>query len=282
MTLMITKPEIDVNLLTFSGGEWHVQLEKLPDVKPRQLDIRADIHSSDDLMALLLVHNALQNHYGEHLIINLEIPYFPYARQDRVCAIGQAFSLQVIAKMIKDLKLNSLVIWDAHSPVTQELTGAINIPQEEIIESSDKLVRHLQAENTVLVCPDKGAKNKCQAVKDKFSVDEIIFSAKVRNPESGVIIDTQLESGDLSGKTAVIIDDICDGGRTFIEIAKKLKEKNVERVILYVTHGIFSKGLEVFEGLIDEIYTSNSFPQKENLKLNVIDFSTTADRRRAK
>lgn len=271
MSLLITFPNISVKLLAFSGGEIHVQLENLPEVMPNKVDIRADIHSSDDLMALLLVVNALRNNYQNLVLINLEIPYFPYARQDRVCSVGQAFSLEVVAKIVTDLNVNSITVWDAHSPVTQALTGAINIPQQQIMAADKKLVDLLQDRNSVLVCPDKGAKNKCQKVKEAFSVEEMIFSEKVREPSTGKIVDTQLVSKDLAGKTAIIIDDICDGGRTFIEIAKKLKEKNVRRVVLYVTHGIFSKGLAVFDELIDEIYTSNSFPQMENPKLTVID-----------
>ncbi len=271
MPVLIRYPSIQINSLRFSAGEMHVHLEKLPEEKPEKIILRADIHSSDDLMVLLLTHSALQNHYGEDLVIHLEMPYFPYARQDRVCAVGQAFSLSVIAKIISDLKVNVLTIWDAHSPVATALTKARNITQEEIIASNKKLVSHLRDENTVLVCPDKGAREKSQAVREKFSVNEMINAEKVRNPATGKIIDTRLEAGDLSGKKAIIIDDICDGGRTFIEIAKKLKERNIERVILYISHGIFSKGLDVFEGLIDEIYTSNSFPQMENPKLTVID-----------
>lgn len=282
MTVRIIQPEIVVNLIRFSGGELHVQLENLPDAMPKVFEIRADIQSSDDLITLLLVHNALQNHYKKSCLINLEIPYFPYARQDRVCAKGQAFSLQVISKMVNDLKVNLLTVWDAHSPATQELTGAINVPQEEIIAVSDKLLGYLQDKNTVLVCPDKGALSKCQAIKDKFSVNDLIFSEKLRNPETGEIIETKLIASDLKGKTAVIADDICDGGRTFIEIAKQLKKRKVGRVILYITHGIFSKGLEVFDDLIDEIYTSNSFPQEENIKLNVIDFPAKTNKRSIK
>jgi len=282
MSTVVNNSDINVNTSTFSAGEVHVQLEGLSKQQPESLQLKACIRSSDDLMELMLVHNALINHYGQQLVIDLEIPYFPYARQDRVCAVGQAFSLQVIATMLNSLKVNSLTTWDAHSPVTKKLTRAINISQEEIIASNQNLVSQLKDRNTILVCPDKGAIDKCQAVKDKFSVSKIIHSVKTRNPKTGAIIDTQIKASDLSGKTAVIIDDICDGGRTFIEIAKKLKEKNVERVVLYVTHGIFSKGLEVFDGLIDEIYTSNSFPQKKNPKLNVIDFSATANRRSAK
>ena len=55
-----------------------------------------------------------------------------------------------------------------------------------------------------------------------------------------------------------IVDDICDGGRTFIEIAKYLKEADSidsSRIHLMVTHGFFTKGLGVFDGLIDHIYT---------------------------
>ncbi len=66
----------------------------------------------------------------------------------------------------------------------------------------------------------------------------------------------------MKGKYCVIVDDICDGGRTFIELAKTLKEGGAQRVVLYVTHGIFSKGIYPLEKYIDEVYTTNSFPQK--------------------
>ena len=281
MTLQISNPVIKYSLLKFSGGEIHVELNELPKVTPTSVDVRADIHSSDDFMTLLLIHNALINHYGKSLQVNLEIPYFPYARQDRVCAVGQTFSLQVVSKIISDMKLNSLTVWDAHSPVMEELLQVDVIQQSEIISSSEKLVTELSNKNMILVCPDQGAKDKCQHVKERFNIENMISSNKVREPNTGEITDTELSTetlstDDLSGKTAIIIDDICDGGRTFIEIAKRLKEKNAERVILYVTHGIFSKGLEIFDGLIDEIFTSNSFPQKKNPKLTVINFQTVS------
>ena len=72
-------------------------------------------------------------------------------------------------------------------------------------------------------------------------------------------------SDDLSGQCAVITDDICDGGYTFIKIAEQLRQKNVGRIVLFVTHGIFSKGLGVFDGLIDEVITTNSRPSLTQL-----------------
>ena len=78
----------------------------------------------------------------------------------------------------------------------------------------------------------------------------------------------------LKGKIAIISDDICDGGMTFIGIAKALRALNCEHIVLYVTHGIFSKGLSVFDGLIDQIFTTTSFKQTPHDKLTVIDFQT--------
>lgn len=62
---------------------------------------------------------------------------------------------------------------------------------------------------------------------------------------TGKILGTHVHATDLSGLAAVITDDICDGGATFIGIAKELRRLNCHKVVLYVTHGIFSKGIEV-------------------------------------
>lgn len=95
-----------------------------------------------------------------------------------------------------------------------------------------------------------------------------------RDPVTGKIQNSHVNATDLSGKTAVITDDICDGGATFIGIAEELKKLNCQHVVLYVTHGIFSKGLAVFDGKVDRIFTTDSFPQIANEKLSVIHFDS--------
>ena len=96
---------------------------------------------------------------------------------------------------------------------------------------------------------------------------EVIQAQKMRNLKTGEIIKTEI-LGDVKGKKVLIADDICDGGRTFIELAKVLKNKGAVEVSLFITHGIFSKGLEVFEGLIDAIYTTDSFRAAEEFSTN--------------
>ena len=280
MSILIQVPKgqnIHIEAIQFSGGERHIQLpDELMSVTTR-LKIQANIRNSNDLMDLLLTVNALKHQHGDILKIDLEVPYLPYARQDRVCAPGQAFSLEVLAGLLNNLEVEKLVTWDCHSTVGTELTKGINIEPADIILQSDELLEILQDENSVLVCPDKGAVNRCTQIKEQLNLRQMVLCEKQRDPKTGKIFRTDVLVGDLTGKTAVITDDICDGGFTFIKIAEQLKEKNAERIILFVTHGIFSKGLDVFDNLVDSIYTTTSFPRSKqensNKKLNIINYT---------
>jgi len=263
---------IDLKVLQFSGGERHIQLSESLQSTGDEFSIRAKLRDSNDIMDLLLVKNALDHAIGSPAKVVLEIPYLPYARQDRVCAPGQAFSLEVMTALLKTINPVRLVIWDCHSQVGLDLTGAENISPSEIIRSSKALMDLLKADNSVLICPDKGAVGRCTAIKNSLGLAEMVRCEKRRDPATGKILMTEVLSDDLAGKTAVITDDICDGGYTFIKIAEQLREKNANKVVLFVTHGIFSKGLNVFDGLIDEIYTANSYIDEQNEKLHKIDF----------
>ena len=77
----------------------------------------------------------------------------------------------------------------------------------------------------------------------------------------------------MDGRIAVITDDICDGGYTFIKVAEQLKAKGADKVVLFVTHGIFAKGLDVFDGLIDHVFTTDSFEHAPDPRLTVIPYA---------
>jgi ribose-phosphate pyrophosphokinase len=80
---------------------------------------------------------------------------------------------------------------------------------------------------------------------------------KERDLRTGALTNFKTTSDNLEGKTCFIVDDICDGGGTFVGTAKMLKEKGAAKVVLIVSHGIFSKGSTIAE--VDEIYTTDSF-----------------------
>lgn len=286
--LFVKDQRIQIDFKQFSGGERHVQIDSaLLHLMKDYVKIRAELNHSDDILDYLLLENVL---LAECKNIRLEIPYFPYARQDRVCAEGQAFSLAMFchlldanAKQYPEMRRN-IMIWDAHSAVTEQLLAqseynveVCNIQPVHIISTAPELNQQLLAQDTVLICPDQGAESRTTAVAEYFNQNRInplhiIHCRKSRNPSTGKITSSVVHSDDLTGKTAVITDDICDGGATFIGIAEQLKKLHCKHVILYVTHGIFSRGLEVFDGLVDQIFTTNSRPQQPHSKLHVIEF----------
>jgi len=104
------KNALELSFVQFSGGERHVQLGDFEDCGDYIL--RADLRNSNDVFDLLLTADALNQKF-EGCDLYIEVPYLPYARQDRVCAPGQAFSLKVLAGLLGQIQnVKNLVIWD--------------------------------------------------------------------------------------------------------------------------------------------------------------------------
>ena len=151
------------------------------------------------------------------------------------------------------------------------------ISKRVIIKSNNALVKEIVSLSSVIICPDKGAVGRTQAIASAFEKDmqdsAVVYCEKVRDPATGAITHTDVKTDSLAGMTAIITDDICDGGYTFIKIAEQLKAKGADRVVLFVTHGIFSKGLDVFDGLIDHVFTTQSFEHAADPRLTIINFA---------
>jgi len=232
-----------IRTFNFPGGECSVDISAIP-IGPR-VDIAAYLYTSDDVMRLLLAVDAVRTAVPT-TAVHLTIPYFPYGRQDRVCNTGEAFSLAVMASLINGLRCAQVTVLDPHSPKTMELLERSHaITQTELLRGSP-VETTILSQNLILLAPDKGAAPKLVAYQrdlaDRgFQVD-IACCDKVRDPKTGAIVRTEVPALDPTRGT-MIIDDICDGGRTFSEIARVLKGRGHAPRYLYVTHGIFSKGI---------------------------------------
>ena len=82
----------------------------------------------------------------------------------------------------------------------------------------------------------------------------IIRADKIRDTMTGALSGFEVYADDLTGKDVVILDDLCDGGGTFIGLAKKLREKGAAKITLYVTHGMFTKGVKDLLIYIEEVW----------------------------
>lgn len=261
---------VPVKFHTFSGGEEHVNID-FGNVLPNnqfpyyEVEIEARIDSSSELMRLLLITDAIRNNLTFDADIYLTMPYIPYARQDRACSNGDAFSLKVFANLINQQNYKAVSVTDAHSSVaTALLDRVIELKQKDLSTLFDINVNE---KYKFVISPDAGASKKTAEFAERLQDNpEVVQCLKVRDPATGNITKTTVLHEDFNGEDCLIVDDICDGGRTFIELTKVLKERGAGKIGLFVTHGIFSNGVDVlFDNGIDFIYTTDSFDQTDKI-----------------
>lgn len=262
LELRLNNLVVPVDHSTFKGGEENVKIDlrHAPKGSIGFVEITAKIKNSSDVMALCMLVDAcsrLENlHTNAKFTLNL--PYIPYARQDRIMQPGEALSIKVFARIVNSLGFDEVIVDDPHSDVSAALLDNVKIRGQDILvaEFHDQLA----GKDVTIVAPDAGARKKAQKVADRMRLP-LVEAGKVRNVVTGQITGTTF-FGDVKDRECVILDDICDGGRTFIALAQSLKENGAKRVILYVTHGIFSFGKEViYEGGVDEIYAYHDWTE---------------------
>lgn len=254
----------------FPGGEIRVRLTDTENIK--FMRIEAMLFNSDDVMTLVMLTDALRNAGADD--IRLTMPYIPYARQDRICNVGEAFSLRVFASLINSLNFSSVVVWDAHSDVSLSLIDrCININRYELMKSNKDIIRWIKTNIAMsvpmyLVSPDAGAVKKSQEILKEFPAFKgIIYAEKVRDPATGKILRTDIPNlpDDIADAKLLIADDICDGGRTFTELANWFTDAPTrpqpKAMNLYVTHGIFSQGKEVLLKHFDAVWCDVDFKE---------------------
>lgn len=252
----------------FSGGEVHVTLKDEGHSFSYAQIICKD-YSMNGLMAVCETAQVLSK---QGIICDVCFPYFPYSRQDRWIGEGEPFSLKIFCDILNAQKnIVQVTTVDPHSDVLGALIENLRIiPQHKVFE---KVVPAHVRGSAMFVSPDAGAFKKVSKLIPDSS--RIIIGTKMRD-SSGNILGTSvlIPEGKPSGShTAFIVDDICDGGRTFIELAKCLKHAGFSKILLYVTHGIFSQGAGVlYDAGIDHIYTTDSFNcvEHSNEKLTVL------------
>lgn len=255
---------INFNAFTFYGGEPHIKINPDFDLTQKVI-ITHRINSFNDLGLLCIAVDALK-HMG---ISEIEafIPYFPAARQDRLMISGEPLTVKVYADIINSMNLKKVLVFDPHSEVTPALLNNCEvIPNHHFI----KQVINQIGENIKLISPDGGALKKIYKVSEFLGGIEVVECSKNRDVKTGKLSGFKVYEDDLNNIDCLIVDDICDGGGTFIGLAEELKRKNAGNLYLAISHGIFSKGTEELQKHFTKIYTTNSFRDIEADKVELI------------
>lgn len=260
MFIPVPTPEIEFKILKFAGGELHIELNKNIDYsKIEKVVITQRVNSMDDFMKVLIAKDALVGKGIKEF--DLIMPYIPYARQDRRFPDG-SFTLDVFSKLLNTAKFDKIISFDAHSKIPKKLIR--NLRNYSNIEFVNKALLDINANyghpDLILISPDKGATEKSKIVYKELglSLSNLIQCEKTRNEATGELTGFKVLADDLEGQPCIIVDDICDGGGTFMGIASELKKKNAGDIFLFVTHGIFSKGFVNLEKVFKKIYSTDS------------------------
>lgn len=267
----------EINYGKFSGGEVYFKIESPEDIESEIVyqpgvpnTITANITNSDEVFVLMNLKNVLDNVIARSpsLIdsrVILYMPYLPYARHDRPMHNFDSHALKVFCNLINSLNFTNIVIHDCHSDVgIGLLNNCVNVSQDRLLSDfSDNILKINDID--YILAPDNGAVKKASKIAEKFKLP-LITCLKERDLATGHITKYRiLDSIEKPGK-ALIVDDICDGGATFNILAKSLKEDTpVTEISLYVTHGIFSKGLDKLFENIDNIYSYHPWIEDERL-----------------
>lgn len=252
--------EIPCEIKKFPGGELHPELNT-DMIIPGEADffiIEAHASSSDVVMAIPLIKDILDRYndkYASQVPAILVLPYVPYARQDKVTVEGTALSIKVFANIINSCNFANITIVDPHSDVTTALFDKCSVhPQVEAFVDA-QATKAVSTSDILMVFPDNGAEKKIEQYREWFGSKNLNTATckKTRNQKTGELsgfdvseVVTALETTGL--KKILVVDDICDGGGTFMGIAEAIHRSEAltgdMQLCLHVTHGIFSKGFD--------------------------------------
>lgn len=257
--------DIDYKISRFPDGQQTIDLLnwEIIDKYVTPIKIKSRLNSFLDLELILCATQAIRS-INSTREIHLYVPYFLGSRSDRKFQEGGINYLkQVICPIINSQNYSSVTIMDQHSDVLEACLNNFkkenNFKLAKLALSSIDNKDHAQ-DRICLVSPDAGAYKKVYDVAKLFGIEKIITATKVRDLKTGNILRTEIPILDQHDDLKyVIFDDICDGGRTFVELAKVIKNfKPTAQIYLIVTHGIFSAGFEELSEYLDGIFCTNS------------------------
>ena len=210
-------------------------------------------------MELFILLDALKRGGADYLTVVL--PYYGYARQDRLDKPGVSITAKLIADLLTQAGANHLITMDLHS---EQIEGFFNIPVQHLLSRALLIpyCKALQLENLVVVAPDKGSIKIASAYAKELDAPIALVD---KERIDSFRVEMRLFVGDVKGKTVLLVDDMCSTAGTLVNAAKVCERLGAKRIIAVVGHGLFiENALERIEGSpIELVIATNSIPISE-------------------
>ncbi|MGH7204093.1 MAG: ribose-phosphate diphosphokinase [Candidatus Levyibacteriota bacterium] len=260
-------------IMTFPDGEHRVKISTNVLDEDTVVFQSTNAPVDHNYMQLFFMIDALKRSGAKS--VTAVIPYLGYQRQDHVFRDGEVVSLDVIIRFLESLKVDRVISLDLHSikipelfhiPMTQ--LSALPLFAEKIKSKSfnallgDDPKEFLK--NSILVSPDLGGLRRVEQLSAMLNGLPWIATVKNRDLKTGEItingFDRSVKPSDLTGKRALIVDDMISSGETIMQCAQFLKDNGVVSCDVFVTHALYSEAVaqSLQESYIDSIYVTDA------------------------
>lgn len=246
---------------SFADGELYVQIQESIRGCDVYLIQPCCYPVNDNLMELLILIDACRRASARQ--ITAVIPYYCYARADRKTAGRESITAKLVANLVTQAGANRIVGMDLHSA---QIQGYFDIPFDHVY-GSPVLLDYLLSKNLpdlVVVSPDVGGVARARAFAKKLNDAPLAIVDKRRQAHN--VAEVLNIIGDVSGKTAVLVDDMIDTAGTIVEGARLLRDRGARQVYACATHAVFSPPAmeRLSSGVFEEVIVTNTIPVPES------------------
>jgi ribose-phosphate pyrophosphokinase len=245
-----------IDLHFFPDKEIFVEI--LESVQGREVFILQSLalNPSDYLLELLLIIDALKR--ASVSSITAIIPYYAYARQDRVNKPGVPIAAKLVANLLTTAGIDRLITMDLHS---EQIEGFFDIPVEQLL-SRTLLIPYCQQwdlENAIVVAPDKGGIKIASAYAKQLNLPMALIDKERLNAFQ---VNMNLFVGEVKNKTVLLPDDMCSTAGTIVQAAQACADLGAKRIIALIGHGLFTGQAlkEIKKSPIEKVISTNTIP----------------------
>jgi ribose-phosphate pyrophosphokinase len=240
----------------FSDGEIRVEIQESVRGKDVFVVQSTCAPVNDNLMELLIILDALKRASAGS--ISAVIPYFGYARQDRKAAPRAPISARLVTDLVSVAGAQRIITMELHAG---QIQGFFNGPVDHLYCSPVIIdyLQKLQLERPVIVSPDAGGVERARAYAKKLNAGLAIVDKRRIEPNVAELMHI---IGDVEGRDAIIVDDMCDTAGTLCEAASALRRSGARTLRAIATHAVLSGPAitRINESPLEELVVSNTIP----------------------
>ncbi|MFT5930423.1 MAG: ribose-phosphate pyrophosphokinase [Oceanospirillaceae bacterium] len=247
----------------FSDGECAIEL--LEDVRGKDVFIIQPTcaPTNTNLMELILMADAMRRASAAR--VTAVVPYFGYARQDRRPRSARVpISARVVANMMARSGIDRVLTVDLHA---EQIQGFFDIPVDNVFGSPVLLdeITNQAYDNPLVVSPDVGGVVRARAVAKQLNTDLAIIDKRREKANESQVMHI---IGDVTDRTCILVDDMCDTAGTLCKAADALKANGAKRVVAYATHPVLSGPAvdNIINSSLDELVVTDTIPLSDASK----------------